>query len=601
MSNQSQAGKPEHRLDFFRPNQIAFLVTHQPTADQPVPDDHLPEGILRGWADTLNRRLSENDLSEKGWRLAADKPLRSYSFPEVSDDESANVPEEDQDEKIKDPFSIIVSNVERNGFPSEPVTTEDRVEAKLALLELISTLDQGEERKRMTSAFPVLPIQAVFPNWVASSSKSDSGGTGGPGSEPVPYRGDPGPIPYYFKELIDKLQTKSLYGSGDGVDVVILDTAPSGHDLVLAHKELVLLRQGNQKHPLLKDLLGPSGRLKLYPATYEELLRMGNTSLNKHGYKMEDHGLFIAAIIHSIVPDATIHLIEVLNPFGVGDLETIALGFEKAFAIFRRNRKPLVVNCSLVLDLPHKQKGRIYRPTNKESINKLDRDVEAELRKNVEREIADLTAQNVAHPEDEVRWVISLGAICERLAKAGRQVVAAAGNDSEERSGQRDAQDARYPAAFSKVMGVGSLPKDSGPDNNGKYKASTFSNLADKPAKNGVMALGGEPGEMQGVLGVYLGEFPPSEDAAGQPINGQGWPQSGPKSTNGWAWWAGTSFATPVLTGVIASVLSQLGNAGKTQHAVEALYTEHIIEDDKTYKKEDVLPSSLIQDFKPNE
>jgi subtilisin family serine protease len=114
------------------------------------------------------------------------------------------------------------------------------------------------------------------------------------------------------------------------------------------------------------------------------------------------------------------------------------------------------------------------------------------------------------------------------------------------------------------------------------------------------MALGGEPGERNGILGIYLGEYPPEPSLSDPEGVGQGWDHVGQRSINGWAWWAGTSFATPVLTGVIAAVLS-----GKqipvysTQRAVDVLYDECIILEAKTEKDEDVIPSSLRQTDPP--
>jgi hypothetical protein len=632
--------REEHRLDFFRPNQIVFLVTHDPVTEEQLANDPFQDMQFKDWVAKLNKQVNideqllnrqlkdfiaecneqlnndeqlpnrqlqtwigglEKQLAPQGWRLVDPQP-RSYSFPAVDPDEVENVPDEYRNEKFDSAFSVIVSNVEKNNLSADVDRNQNayRDETRLGLFDLISKLDQKEERAQLN--FAGLTVEGVFPNWIASSGKSDSGGTGGPGSEPAPYTGDLGSVPYHFKDLITKLQGigsdgtngKNLYGDGTGVDVVILDTAPCGHDLVLAHKELVLRQEDQNKHRLIETLLGPSGKLKLYPATYEELLRMGNTSLNRHGYKMDDHGLFIAGIIHSIVPNATIHLIEVLNQFGAGDLETIARGFAKAYAISRRNKRPLVVNCSIVLDLPQKQKVRIYRQTDRETIRQFDRDLEERLRNSIEIEWTQLEAlYGAARANDELRWVLLLLVMCERLAKAGRQVVASSGNDSEADGRHRHAHDARYPSAFGRVVGVGALPKDAR-RNNGQYWASSFSNLADKPAKNGVMALGGEPGENNGVLGVYLGEFPPGAAVAGQ-NNEHGWSKSGPNSENGWAWWAGTSFATPILTGAIAAILSGNELPHTTQHAVQAMYTEGVIDNAKTDEKEDVMASSLIQ------
>jgi subtilisin family serine protease len=190
--------------------------------------------------------------------------------------------------------------------------------------------------------------------------------------------------------------------------------------------------------------------------------------------------------------------------------------------------------------------------------------------------------------------------MCERLAKAGRQVIAAAGNGAHDAGRSRKAPDARYPAAFERVVGVGALPKNA-ERSPGKYNASSYSNLADKPPQTGVMALGGEPGAENGVLGIYLGNFPEIvvDDDDDATTNESGWDKRGPRSKNGWAWWAGTSFATPILTGAIAAVLGSLPNQRSTQKAVHELYESSIITDDGTDASEDVMKESLVQDVKP--
>jgi subtilisin family serine protease len=158
-------------------------------------------------------------------------------------------------------------------------------------------------------------------------------------------------------------------------------------------------------------------------------------------------------------------------------------------------------------------------------------------------------------------------------------VIAAAGNDH--RPGQSVAPQARVPAAFDSVQGVGALPKAL-PRKNGKLKKASYSNQADKPRKIGITTLGGEEGEGQGVLGLYLGEFPCGE----------------PNCTK-WAWWAGTSFATPVVTGVTVAVLSNMiGTDRQTQVAIERLYypgqnINKIVLDGDVEQEEDGL--SMIQ------
>ena len=48
---------------------------------------------------------------------------------------------------------------------------------------------------------------------------------------------------------------------------------------------------------------------------------------------------------------------------------------------------------------------------------------------------------------------------------------------------------------------------------------------------------------------------------------------------NHWAWWSGTSFAAPILTGTIAAVLSSPLAPANTQAAVRGLYTAGAISD----------------------
>src|ERR1700730_4582375 len=75
------------------------------------------------------------------------------------------------------------------------------------------------------------------------------------------------------------------------------------------------------------------------------------------GFRLVDHGLFIAGIIHDLAPKATIECIRVLNDFGVGTFETLTTALQHI-----NNRmsetgdqkgdlfgKPVVINLSLVV------------------------------------------------------------------------------------------------------------------------------------------------------------------------------------------------------------------------------------------------------------
>jgi subtilisin family serine protease len=196
--------------------------------------------------------------------------------------------------------------------------------------------------------------------------------------------------------------------------------------------------------------------------------------------------------------------------------------------------------------------------------------------------------------------VLEINELCKKLFGIGKQVVAAAGNDWENGKARRRRRKepvarpplARYPAAFASVVGVGALPKDSLDPQTGKHKTSNYSNLGDRPAGDGIMTLGGEEGETNGVLGLYLSDKFPKRERINSHNDKNTITMYDRRSSadetktehNHWAWWSGTSFATPILTGTIAAVLSSKGPGGNyqfdsTQRVIRALYTAGVISD----------------------
>ena len=181
--------------------------------------------------------------------------------------------------------------------------------------------------------FEELIIEDISPNW-AMSVASNGSGTGGPGGLPRPFQGEDLEAKYEFdiRTTLGKLKIGKdvdkdgdivkIVGEGEDIDVVILDTAPSSHALAVAPKNW-------PDNELIQGLLGQNGILSVEWATLQDLQRIDNASLNRHDYEMSDHGLFIAGIIHSIVPKAKIHLVEVLNQWGVGDFLSLATGTRK--------------------------------------------------------------------------------------------------------------------------------------------------------------------------------------------------------------------------------------------------------------------------------
>lgn len=382
-------------------------------------------------------------------------------------------------------------------------------------------------------------LRSVSPNWLMSSAHHGSA-TGGPGGWPVeahPPLSDAEWKPRLLNAQGNTILPSNTTAQGAGVDVAILDTAPTQHALDTAHSEF------RWQHGLIESIWRPNNRpLHLHPAAgtdFHTLRPTINYSVRRHRYWMRDHGLFVAGIIHAMAPEATLHLYEVLNPYGIGNIETVAQGLcnvIKDMRVLKGVKRPLIINCSFMLDIPDesalKKEFQIRRP-----------------------------ASGVLMP-----MIMSIREIFELLASQKKVLmVAAAGNDSS----QSQRKPTRYPAAFKGVYGVGALPQNATPTfagAGGIYRAATYSNNADdQNPDEGYMTLGGEDGVEQGILGVYIDDFPKTSFWWSMLDRLFGWSTPSRvryrRNTTGWAWWAGTSFAAAILSGTLAILPAQSANS----------------------------------------
>jgi hypothetical protein len=425
-------------------------------------------------------------------------------------------------------------------------------------------------------------IQAVSPNWL-SSPCSEFGTGGGPGARPAPFTGaTPGARPatppdaslykLHFPNEFEQLCSPNEEERGEDIVVAVLDTARDPERLKEAYDnwDQSAVNQEN-RHLLIETLLRPNGPLQVHLASSEERQRMRRVYLKDHFYDMTDHGLFVSGIVHSIAPAAEIHLYEVLNQWGVGDLTTLATTLSEVIESFAGRK--LIVNCSLVLNIPVVEPERIFQKFKGELSIKGHR--HTDLDENLVRYLID-TDNGLTYIQ---RVVAAVEEACNLLVKNSSKVIAAAGNDWEK---QQDRPITRYPAAFESVLGIGALPKIRTKTENVRRKPSTYSNLSDAPGWVGVATLGGEPGAHNGLLGVYLGEFP--SEQSGTPAN-----PPAVENKFDWAWWAGTSFATPIVTGAIAAVLSGPSQPATVEEALDLMYENGVIVNEKTEYDEDVL------------
>jgi subtilisin family serine protease len=410
-----------------------------------------------------------------------------------------------------------------------------RAQTKISEIELLNEIKKQLGGKPLEMGSDVW-LQRPMLNWLAGGANGQSG-TGGPGSWPVPATApatDGGNF-WHVRSDGTKSALPASNGKGQGIHVAILDTMPSIHDLDAAYA------RWHGRHHLVDELLGPGSPLRLYPASYDDLYETQGFDLMGHRYLMPDHGLFIAGIIHTIAPRATLHLYEVLNPYGVGSLDSIARGLQRVLDNPEIGDHTLIINCSFMLGIPP---GKVEDP--KSPLYGLDP--------------AEMAAD---------AWVVF-----EPLVKRSNIIlVAAAGNE-----GYQDANNnpvrppTRYPAAYEQVVGVGATPRPQATARV-QFSAASYSNLSDTPTAGSYITLGGEPGSENGVRGIFTGGFPFYEEPIGclatllglfglVKIWKRGHLPSAQKlaahtisyrpNGTGWAWWAGTSFATPIVSGMLA-------------------------------------------------
>jgi hypothetical protein len=541
--------------------------------------------IAKGISPALNvLRVPNRELNFRG--NLGEEPLKRRSRdPQAKQKNFAPAP------RSHGAYTFIPAKVVRGNIDEDAGGKPEQFVDSPEMAELIMRLDRAFEGQPLSGDGIEL---TVSPNWVCTPG-SERGGTGGLADIPRPYRGrsdEAHPFDFSYRPGLKE----ALEKGGEGVTVAILDTAPSLKALTDIYERYHKVDPQKQKehHPLIESLLRPDGPLMVHPASHEELLRMRAIHVKDHDYDMSDHGLFIAGIIHSIAPKAKIHLYEVLNSQGVGDLMSIAHGFLRVLNSFPGQL--LVVNSSLTFRCP-----RLNHP-----ISELEPAFMAKIIKDGAKlkDVKRLTPELLT--EDGKEWLARQGAviewICDQLYHQGSRVIAAAGNDWGPESFARP--DPGLPAGFNSVLGVAALPKNALPNSAGFYPVSKYSNLSDKPEPGstekevGVVTLGGEAGEGNGVLGVYIGQFPDMQYRLDKypwvlrPIMWVlftlAWGNNvGPRNKSHWAWWCGTSFATPIITGLTAAMLSTLSQPASTQDAIDKMYDLDIIRQNLTSDHED--------------
>lgn len=524
--------RPE-RISFL-PGKIGFLVEHEPTLSR-------FEIAARLQADLTGRRLqySINIPERPAQRELVTLGGLNSSFSFVVGDVPA------ARSRRSRVIQTLVKDLNRQLAPTEPKAptpqppprdpTSQQPPVQQPPPQASASLEALSEAARLRAADARAPFRLVVasPNWLSAGAPSGRG-TGGPGGRPVPVSSSGSgsgttraAVPWQVsipppQQNIGGTAPVAITGDGSGVIVAILDTMYSETDLNDAYNRLVRNPvTGVAPNAALSELWGVPKKLHLYPANATHLLQEIDCELDEQPYAMPDHGLFVAGLIHSVVPQAELHLIEVLNPFGVGSLASIADGLSKVLLLRQQNpTAPIVVNMSLFLNIPQSDPAMLLHLAE-----------------------SDLALSGFT-PEEIEQTSYMLQQICYLLLEQNIFIVAAAGNEADDPGiatalgGGRPP--ARFPAAYQSITGVAALNRDASP--------AVYSNIADHQADEGIAVFGGNKSATldltdtaDGLVGLYVNPMFPD----------------GTPNPDGWARWCGTSFATPVVTGALAALLSQ--------------------------------------------
>jgi hypothetical protein len=364
-------------------------------------------------------------------------------------------------------------------------------------------------------------ISSATPNWALSGEPSGII-VGGPGGPPAPEdnltgagtaaEGGAGTRGWHvtFPDLPENHPARATAGATARVLVVVLDTSPTQQEVDAA----ALRYPGNR-------LLGEMASGGAHPVeAWEDALgdcAYRATRVPGREYVMRDHGLFVAGIIRDIAPACALRVVRILNDWGGGCLSDLIAGLEYVHDLAAVHDGPIVVNLSLTAKVPvHAELPALYPVP----LAHTPREASAPLLEI----IRDLSSRS-----DSPHPIL---------------FVAAAGNDSGDRGDHP--LEPRVPAVYDSTLGVAAL------DATGKR--AEYSNRGDTtgPFDNGIATYGGAAGvapsgagPIDALRGLFSAPaFPPT-------------PGTAVPNTTGWARWAGTSFATAVISGLAANLLAR--------------------------------------------
>ena len=407
---------------------------------------------------------------------------------------------------------------------------------------IVSTLNEGLGELNNNSRH--VPITLAAPVWLCGGTPDITQGC--PLTPPFPVEDACSNWHIKLPGLGPHLQART----GNGVTIFILYAFPERGIISRAARDAGddnrLLRKVNKTATF--DYSFMSGVQNLQEMADTKGTFVGKDVYGRHyPTLLTDHGLFIAGIVRDVAPGARIECIRVLNDLCVGDLKILVGALWRIYNQMLSTNpdtgkegslylKPVVISLSLVI------------PTDKEAEQK---------------QINPLAGGfNIIQA--------SLFFALKSLVEQGAIIVASAGNEADLRElPDRYRPPALHPAAFGSsidgIIAVGAVDADG--------DAASYSCY---PGPRGIATYGGEIPNVRppdppssnpsltvsdALRGIYSSvEYPPlSLDPPAQYYEAP--------NDHAWAYWIGTSFATPIISAVTARIL-EMKEAGQVTGSV---------------------------------
>jgi hypothetical protein len=564
-----QPGEPAHPTP-FRDDQVLVLLQ-----------------APRGWQQPADfeRRVAAmfQDIT-----VLATPALRAAPIVFETDERAEDLREDELD------GTVIVCALRLPNRDAEAVQrTVDAINARIE--------EQQQQQRPLQVAGATLVRAGELPLIGASQGGWSDGG--GPGGRPIAgsrkyFRPRPDPSPPHdadgdsryvraeYERIIGRQTENPLKGAG--VRVAVLDTWPVAGEAPASDPVAPIAQFihdnaiSGADHPLLVKVLAANPHDRLF----QEFEDKDPTADARHvqvnwereqferEYDMSDHGLFVAGIIRDIAPHAHIKVYRVLNNNGGGDVWDMIAAIVQELALVRadRDKGRVIINMSFgflvpprlvpILEQARRENRELSPAEQIQALKNTSNPGSANLDLQALRLAGVVSLDTSPGRTHRVRqWRSGAGSIAAGISIMAvlfsaftryQEVlfIASAGNDSERRKGYIFPP--RFPASFEDVMGVSAA--------NAPGSFASFSNRDDIEADrdDGVVAFGGEridnPADQMydthdGLMGLAIAPALPP------PAGGAAVVEPEP----GWAMWAGTSFAAPVVAGFAAAIWRESG------------------------------------------